>query len=734
MRFVLRLVAVVMVLLATWLLVARSGSGPADAAMHAPVPVREAGDTGSIAGARAAADGGESSSVAARVIAPTAPTEPAGSPTPGAALVRVHVVARETRRPLATCRLVAHRRDAKSWVAVDVDGSHGGMSQSIGTDAGGRAEIEVESGCELQLDVSDGRGNRVPVEIPALAAGEQRDILVDIPTEADLLLCGRLVEDETGQLIGNGVVRADEPEPIRHVAAGVARAGDDSNIHTRSDGSFELRARSWEESFAIATAGGYARVVFALEPGHDTPDRALVVRMRRAAILEVLVLERGSAVPNATVELTTSSYQLQQNTNSLHFYFKDDPRWSKSTDANGRAGLGDLPPHVPLTLSVTAPGRQPRVDAEPVTLDPGEHRSLTIAVGSGASIVGRIEDTAGRPVSRVEVWRVTAELSMPKLLESYEKPVATVVADEQGRFRFDDVATGLWHVGPRPMEGGDGQAADAIPALAQLVQIDASSREVAIVVRVDRGLYMKGRVLDPSGAPAIDCDVSAHADSAWVYVHAQTDASGRFVLGPLPAGSYTLEGGGFGHGNHAKSESVQAVAGDSAVELHLRSGGGIRGRVVDATGKQRECELILAAEGEKSFIMSGTRDGTIHFAGLLPDTYTVSATTGDGQCARRTGLLVRGGETIDGVEIVLLPGGRLRVLYDGPERSSSYEVVVGGTTFATDGIERGKTVTVIVPTGEIEIRWSAGDGGAVRSQRLTLAVGEERTVKWTGKS
>ena len=725
MRFALRLVAVVLVLLATWLLIARSGSGPADAAMQAPVPASEPGDTTTLAGARAAADGGESRSMASRVIAPTPVPEPAGSPSPGAALVRIRVVARETRQPLAACRLMAHRRDAKSWVW---------MSQSIATDADGRAEIEVESGCDLQLDLSDGMGIRAPVEIPSLAAGARRDILVDIPTEADLLLCGRLVEDETGQMIGNGVVRADEPEPIKHAAAGVAPVGDDSNIHTRSDGSFELRARSWEESFAIVTAGGYARVVFALELGHDTPDRALVVRMRRAATLEVLVLERGSAVPNATVELTTSSYQLQQDTNSLHFYFKDDPRWSKLTDANGRAGLGDLPPHVPLTLSVSAPGRQPRVEAEPVTLDPGEHRSLTIAVGSGASIVGRIEDTAGRPVSRVEVWRVTAELSMPKLLESYEKPVAAVVADEQGRFRFDDVATGLWHVGPRPTERGDGQAADAIAGLAQLVQIDPSSREVVVVVRVDRGLYMKGRVLDPSGAPAVDCDVSAHVDSAWVYVHAQTDASGRFTLGPLPAGSYALEAGGFGMGHHAKSESVQAVAGDSAIELRLRSGGEIRGRVVDATGKPRECELILAAEGEKSFMMSGTRDGTLQFAGLLPGTYTVSARTGDGQCARRTGLLVRGGETIDGVEIVLEPGARLRVQYDGPERSSTYEVVVGGAVFTADGIERGKSVTVIVPAGEIEIRWGGTDGGAMRSQRLTLAVDEERKVMWTGKS
>jgi protocatechuate 3,4-dioxygenase beta subunit len=654
------------------------------------------------------------------VSPPEVAAETASLPT----TVRLRLVSKDDGTPIAGERITLHDPRAKVWGAVQVDGSRATPGQSPVTDSEGRAEFEVEAGVPLEVFIHSRFGSPGGPEIPALAEGEQREVTVEIPTRVDVTLHGRLVDAESGQPLAGGVVRV---EPSRGLDPAPAQ-----DILARADGTFEIEVRSWEVLFASASADEHAQVIFGLDPGHETPERALQVRLSRAATLEVLVLDGSSPVADAKVELTTRLYHLRLH--SDWWDMGEDPTWTRHSDASGLAVVGKLPPQAPLQLAIESRDRPRRLEAEPITLDPGERRRVEIRLGAGGTIAGRVEDSKGQAVLDLAIWRIAAEFPAPKRIESYETPAARTRTDAQGRFRFEDVPAGSWHVGPPSVSSWDESAltADAVAALAQPVGVEEGTVSSDIVIRIDRGLYLSGIVLDPDGQPAPEVSVSAHSQTAWEYLNEQTDDAGRFRIGPLTAGSYALQASGFGRGSHAPSESAIAEAGASELTLQLRVGASIRGRTLDAAGRLRECKLMLVREGEDSWTVTKS-EGEFSFDGLLPGTYALNAQGSGGVCGRRAGLYLRAGTTLKGIDVVLERGALLRLTFDGEQPHAAYAVFVDGTAFESDGLERGKEGTITVPAGEIEVRWWNPKGELQTVRRLTLAQGEERAISWDGK-
>jgi uncharacterized GH25 family protein len=642
------------------------------------------------------------------------------------ATVRLRLVSQDDGTPIAGERVALHDQRTNLWSAVHVEGSRAAPGQSPVTDSEGRAEFEVEAGVPLSVKIVS-RGYPEGSQIPALAEGELREVILEIPMLADLRLHGRLVDAESGLSLAGGVIRVEANN-----WSGPSRAAEE--IHARSDGTFEIVARSWEVRSASASADGHARAIFGLKPGHESPERALEVRLSRAATLEVLVLDGSSLASEAKVELTTELYRLRLESDWWDFLMGEDPAWTAKSDLSGLAVVGNLPPRVPLVLSIESRDRPRRVEAEAITLEPGERKRIEIHLGSGGTILGRVEDAQGRAVPELEIWRMAAEFPAPKPLESYDTPAARTRTDAQGRFRFEDVPAGAWHVGPPSISRWDESArtADAMAALAQVVEVEAGSLPREIVIRVDRGLYLSGTVVDPEGRPAPEISVWANSESALEHLNGKTDDAGRFRIGPLTAGSYAIQAGGFGHGLHAPSESLIVDAGASEITLHLRVGGAIRGRTLDAAGRLRECQIMLVREGEQGW--TGKRsEGSFSFEGLLPGAYVLNAQGSDGFCGRRTGLYLRAGTTLEGIDVVLEQGALLRLTFDGEQPHVGYAVYVDGTAFGSDGLERGREGTMTVPAGEIEVRWWNPKGELETVQRLTLSPGEERSVTWGGK-
>jgi hypothetical protein len=91
---------------------------------------------------------------------------------------------------------------------------------------------------------------------------------------------------------------------------------------------------------------------------------------------------------------------------------------------------------------------------------------------------------------------------------------------------------------------------------------------------------------------------------------------------------------------------------------------------------------------------------------------------------------VRAGETTASVDVVVRPGARLRLSHTAEERVLHTEIFFEGEFYWSDRVERGTSTTVIVPAGELEVRWQWGSLG---TQRVVLAPDEERGLAWDGK-
>jgi protocatechuate 3,4-dioxygenase beta subunit len=730
MKLALRLALVLVVLVIGALLWWRRG-GESDAAQPGSVSSAAAPASEAVQLAPVEANTATTPVLQAReevVIAPPA------SEVPRETLLRVLVVSKEHRGPLAGVRLGLF---SKGYHGEDRDG--GGARGSVGvyprTGADGRAEFVVESGLEFDLSCMDDKYDAYEQHIGVLAVNETREITLELATEDDLVFCGRIVDDSNGAAL-----------TIAHVKLGRVSAWVSSGekfptdaelkqdaLAVDPDGRFEIRDKSWLQHDAFAFADGFSRARFGLEKGHETPDHAVGLRLARSASIDVLIRDDGGGIQDAKVELSAHAYDFQQGAKS-QVPISTDVKWTAQTDANGFAHLANLQPKVPLTVLVRTPDGSSRQRSQPVTLAPGEQGTLEIVMGQSAVVRGRVEDREGHAIANCQVWCMPAETSGARWFQSYEKPVARTHTNEDGRFSFDDVPIGTWSIGPAPgIDKSPASPQAAFTGLAQFVEIRDGSERLDLVLVGDRDLHVRGTVVDPGGAPVASCSVFAHVVGGRAGANAMSDSAGHFDLGPLPAAKWTVRAD-MHRGPHAPSEDVVVEAGTDDIVLHLRTGGAIRGRVVDGrTHEAAACEISLATSEP---VLGGTRtdsrDGTFAFEGVLAGSYVVSARTSDGRHGRLR-VAVPTGIALDNLEVLLEPGAKLELNYTGNTPFCSFTLSADGDRIDFDNVEPGTPNTRIVPPGTIEVRWRIHSLDFEQTQSVTLAPGEQRSLTWKGK-
>ena len=133
--------------------------------------------------------------------APIAPPAEVVAAKPAAfGLIRVLVRDKTSSQPLRDARVTAtHETVEQSHHIHNASGTRGKPFESIRTGADGRVEIETPPGVEVRLNAS-GReieAGFAEAIVPALAAGEQREIALELPTADDLPFWMKLVEEKT---------------------------------------------------------------------------------------------------------------------------------------------------------------------------------------------------------------------------------------------------------------------------------------------------------------------------------------------------------------------------------------------------------------------------------------------------------------------------------------------------------------------------------------------------------
>jgi len=251
-------------------------------------------------------------------------------------------------------------------------------------------------------------------------------------------------------------------------------------------------------------------------------------------------------------------------------------------------------------------------------------------------------------------------------------------------------------------------------------------------VRLHRGLAIRGRVLTPSGEPAKYASIRISGTTSGVFGQENmNDPEGRFVLGPLEAGEVTLRASSMG--DFVDSESVAARPGDVDFVLRFRTGGALRGLVVNKTDGAPTAATVLVRDhaGTGVSMPRANAQGVFELAGLAPGLYDVSASTSNGAVGLARDIEVTAGASRD-VRVEVEASARVRVRYAGPWPNVGISVYVGDALFATNGMPKGTETTLTAPVGAIVVRIRNYAEKTEFDLPLVLTVGETRDVVFDG--
>jgi hypothetical protein len=302
---------------------------------------------------------------------------------------------------------------------------------------------------------------------------------------------------------------------------------------------------------------------------------------------------------------------------------------------------------------------------------------------------------------------------------------AVAIAGDDGRFELTLGSPGPHHV---RIDRADGRGGFFVQQV-EVPDQDAFQWDIDLTALVT----VSGAVTEAeSGNPVVNAQLSAGAPPGGLLPSARSGSDGRFEL-LLEPGSYGLAVSAEGFVAESLPIDVPG-AGLSGLQLLLRRGGTLRGRVFDVAGHPVQ-GLSVAAQtpnGESNGWAQTRADGSYVVSGLRNQGHTVSVGTGGVGFAWKTGVVPGSG----GVDLILQPPGRVHLRVIGPDGRP----VAGAWAYVekVDGLRihfeyTGGGVTddnghgeLVLPTGSLDIVAGKDEGleGRVRVESSAEAPAE----------
>ncbi|HEY1378730.1 MAG TPA: carboxypeptidase regulatory-like domain-containing protein [Gemmataceae bacterium] len=188
------------------------------------------------------------------------------------------------------------------------------------------------------------------------------------------------------------------------------------------------------------------------------------------------------------------------------------------------------------------------------------------APAPGTALTGAVVAVDGTPAAGATVWAVRQTYGLPDRRET--------AADARGTFAFD-LPPGRWSFGARRgTQGGE------LPAASRWVEVVAGRTPDVVTIRLEERGTLRGRLLAAeTGRPAA---------GAWLALGGglvlTAGADGRFEIGGLARGFHMGHAGGPGRERRRVLFDTTGRA-DTELDVTLRAGGTVTGRVTDADGK-----------------------------------------------------------------------------------------------------------------------------------------------------
>jgi len=591
--------------------------------------------------------------------------------------------------------------------------------------------VVFRPGMGVPLAAADGSGRATLFGRPGTAllvraltaGGDAVETEVELPLGAGTLE-RRTLELETPTLIAIDVNSAQGGNPV---AGAVAWGSDDLVVHGDAGGRVVLTVPATATSTSLNVVA----------PGHlPYSEERLPMDVLGGDVFSVTLepaARFGGRVVNAAGEpLEGVEVEVGPRAGpTVHRFRRPEPQRLAVTGRDGEYSLGPLATGEPLTLVARKPGFSPAgVPVGP--LAPFERRGgVEVVLAAGRTVTGTVTDADGRPVAGATV---TAARQRPEARLGEPAPAeASATTGPDGGFELRDLGLGRVDL----MILAKGLAPARVPG----VEIGAAGAGSAAPVelgnlRLESGQLIAGRVVDGEGRPLSEVAVELHrleqppAGEHYRPEQAVSDKDGGFAFHDRPPGAYQLRASEEGL-LVAWSERLQTPL-PSPVELVMRPGATLAGRVVDAAG--------VAVAGARVYALSGwggypgvrtSTDGQGRFelAGLGPVRYSIDVEAEGFQHPERISVLMpeAGSEP---VEVVLERGATVvgRVLRTDDRPVDDARIVVRPAAG-----EEGRSITGFsdasglfeiggVPVGPVVVEASRG---SLKSM-LAIKVGRGR--------
>jgi len=335
-------------------------------------------------------------------------------------------------------------------------------------------------------------------------------------------------------------------------------------------------------------------------------------------------------------------------------------------------------------------------------LSEGDSRVVYLDEAENKTVIGRVVDGAGVPLSNVGICLVDAAGSSREMILRTDTPVRLGSSESDGSFSLHDCPIGRYLVGVSPTN----QTSDTeiLAPIAVEVEIRAEQPPRFVRLVTFRNLQIGGITETSSGEELGSVRVMARHKERPFAAQCGVQRDGQFLLEGLIPGSYELTARDLSVHSYSESETITARAGDRSVRLFLAPTYLVIGRIIGIGGTQMlgRAMVRLAPTAETNAlprrVFAYPPDGFFQFDDVSSGEYRLMAASNGGEIAVSPPFVVGAQQSRADVLLHLRVGAVLNLSNeDELARGIRAVVSLSGCPLYSEFLYHGDKVSLVVP-------------------------------------